>query len=61
MSISIGGYSTLLFGVGLVALVASCLQIVVYTKAAHELRLLSNIQGSTVNWVYGVSISPVVV
>ncbi|KAJ2882770.1 hypothetical protein H4R27_003221 [Coemansia aciculifera] len=61
MSTSIGGYSTLLFGVGLVALVASCLQIVVYTKAAHELRQLASIQGSTVSWVYGVSISPVVV
>ncbi|KAJ2568778.1 hypothetical protein GGH95_004327, partial [Coemansia sp. RSA 1836] len=57
----IGGYSTLLFGIGLVALVASCLQIVVYTKAAQELRQLASRQGGSLDWVYGSSISPVVV
>ncbi|KAJ2494662.1 hypothetical protein IWW47_004490, partial [Coemansia sp. RSA 2052] len=61
MPISIGGYSTLLFGIGLVALVASCLQIVVYTKAAQELRQLASRQGGSLDWVYGSSISPVVV
>ncbi|KAJ1825093.1 hypothetical protein GGH91_000019 [Coemansia sp. RSA 2671] len=59
MAISIGGYSTLLFGVGLVALVASCLQIVVYAKAARELELL--VSHGSLAWVYGSSISPLTV
>ncbi|KAJ2743129.1 hypothetical protein GGI20_003980 [Coemansia sp. BCRC 34301] len=61
MSISVGGHSTLLFGVGLVALVASCLQIVAYTKAAQELGKLASSKGGRLDWVYGSSISPVVV
>ncbi|KAJ2813414.1 hypothetical protein H4S07_000709 [Coemansia furcata] len=57
MAITIGGYSTLLFGVGLVALIACSLQIVVYARAAQELQQL----GTSQRWVTGSTISPLAV